>query len=71
MHPTTLCCWQRVHKRFSKDLKPFFYFANGIRVNDLKARSDTENDLMPFEDITYPMDMSAEQKCFNLGGGVK
>ena len=55
---------------FHKDLKPFFDFANDIRVNGLKARSDTENDLMPFEDITYPMDMSAEQKCFNLGGGV-
>ena len=55
-------------KVFHKDLKPFFDFANDIRVNGLKARSDTENDLMPFEDITYPMDMSAEQKCFNLGG---
>ena len=58
-------------KVFSKDLKPFFDFANDIRVNGLKARSDNENDLMPFEDITYPMDMSAEQKCFNLGGGCK
>ena len=58
-------------KVFSTDLKPFFDFAKGIRANGLKARSENENDLMPFEDITYPMDMSAEQKCFNLGGGCK
>ena len=27
--------------------------------------------MFPFEDVTYPMDMSAEQKCFDLGGGCK
>ena len=26
---------------------------------------------MPFDDVTYPMDMSAEWKCFNLGCGCK
>ena len=56
---------------FSTDLKPFFDFAKDISIGGLKARNDSEKDLHPFEDVTYPMDMSAEQKCFDLGGGCK
>ena len=56
---------------FSTDLKPFFDFARQISKDGLKARNDLEKDLFPFDDVTYPMDMSAEQKCFDLGGGCK
>ena len=56
---------------FSTDLKPFFDFARQISKHGLKARNELEKDLFPFEDVTYPMDMSAEQKCFDLGGGCK
>ena len=59
------------NKVFSTDLKPFFDFARQISTGGLKARNVLEKDLFPFEDITYPMDMSAEQKCFDLGGGCK
>ena len=59
------------NKLFSTDLKPFFDFAKDISIGGLKARNDSEKDLHPFEDVTYPMDMSAEQKCFDLGGGCK
>ena len=56
---------------FSTDLKPFFDFSRQISKDGLKARNDLEKDLFPFDDVTYPMDMSAEQKCFDLGGGCK
>ena len=36
-----------------------------------KARNGQEKDLVPFKDVTYPMDMSAEQKSFDLGGACK
>ena len=48
------------NKVFSTDLKPFFDFARQISTGGLKARNVLEKDLFPFEDITYPMDMSAE-----------
>ena len=48
-----------------------FYFARQVNTKGLKARDQFENDLNPFKDVTYPMDMSAEQKCFDLGGGCK
>ena len=56
---------------FTTDLKPFFDFAKQITTMGVKARNDQEKDLFPFEDVTYPMDMSAEQKCFDLGGACK
>lgn len=56
---------------FSNDLKPFFDFANKIIHDGLKPRDENEKALKPFSDGTFPMDMSAEQKCFNLGGGCK
>ena len=59
------------NKVFSTDLKPFFDFARQISTGGLKEKDASEKDLFPFEDVTYPMDMSAEQKCFDLGGGFK
>ena len=47
------------NKVFSTDLEPFFDFARDIRSDRLKANCDNDNDLMTFEDVTYPMDMSA------------
>ena len=59
------------NRLFSTDLKPFFDFAKQISTMGLKARNNQEKDLVPFQDVTYPMDMSAEQKCFDLGGACK
>ena len=59
------------NRLFTTDLKPFFDFAKQITTMGVKARNDQEIDLVPFEDVTYPMDMSAEQKCFDLDGACK
>ena len=46
------------HLLFTTDLKPFFDFAKQITTMGVKARNDQEKYLFPFEDVTYPMDMS-------------
>ena len=56
---------------FLPDLKVFFDFANKVINYWLEPRNYNEKALKQFSDGTFPMDMSAEQKCFNLGGGRK
>ena len=55
---------------FSKDMRNFFEFAERVRNDGLIARHQGEKTLKRFN-VVYPMDMSAEQKCFSLGGGCK
>ena len=40
-------------------------------ADELPARSGGEVSLLPFKNCAFPMDMSAEQKCLNVGGGCK
>ena len=55
---------------FRKDMGIFFAFATRMRTEGLVARHDGEQTLKPFQ-VVYPMNMSAEQKCFDLGGACK
>ena len=55
---------------FREDFKEFFEFRNRVSREGLVSRTEGEATLVPF-DVTFPMDMSAEQKCFDLGGACK
>ena len=55
---------------FRQDMGQFFAFAERMRKEGLVARHAEEPTLKPFK-VMYPMDMSAEQKCFDLGGACK
>ena len=52
---------------FSTGLKPFFDFSRKVKKFGSKARNEGKQDLQPFEDAIYPMDMSAKHKCFDWG----
>ena len=55
---------------FMKDMGKFFMFTDRIRKRGLVTRHGEEPLLKPF-DVLYPMGMSAEQTCFDLGGACK
>ncbi len=55
---------------FREDFKEFFEFGNRVSREGLVGRTEGEATLVPFN-VTFPMDMSAEQKCFDLGGACK
>lgn len=60
---------KELNEVFSNDLKPFFDFANKAISCGLEPRNENEKALESFNDGTFPMDMSAEKKCFDLGSG--
>ena len=68
--PLHFCVGKESLEVFREDFKDFFEFGNRVAREGLVARNDGEDTLVPF-DVTFPMDMSAEQKCFNLGGACK
>ena len=68
--PLHFCVGKESLEVFREDFKEFFEFGNRVASHGLVARFDDEETLVPF-DVTFPMDMSAEQKCFNLGGACK
>ena len=55
---------------FRRDMGRFFAFVEQMRKEGLVARHTGEPTLKPFH-VLYPMDMSAEQKCFDLEGACK
>ena len=59
------------YKVFNNELKPFFDFGKKCLVEGLPARGADEVSLVPFRNCAFPMDMSAEQKCLNVGGGAR
>ena len=68
--PLHFCVGKESLEVFREDFKEFFEFGNRVSRDGLVARTEDEATLVPF-DVTFPMDMSAEQKCFNLGGACK
>ena len=52
---------------FRNNFKELFEFADRTSKEGLKARTEDEDDFVPFN-VLFPMDMLEEQKYFNLGG---
>ena len=65
--PLHFCVGKESLEVFREDFKEFFEFGNRVSLEGLVGRTEGEATLVPFN-VTFPMDMSAEQKCFDLGG---
>ena len=59
------------HEVFTSDLKSFFDFGKKCLADGFVTRGQGEISLLPFKNCAFPMDISAEQKCLNVGGGCK
>ena len=68
--PLHFCVGKESLDVFREDFKEFFEFGNRVSREGLVGRTEGEATLVPFN-VTFPMDMSAEQKCFDLGGACK
>ena len=68
--PFHFCMGKESLKVFREGFKKFSEFRNRVICDDLVERTEDEDILVPF-DVKFPIDMSTEHTCFDLGGSCK